>query len=373
MAAANALLIALFIVVIGCDGSPLSSDGSHVLWRYPATGHFFGEPGADDRRVFIAIKDSIIALDQVTGIPQWRKVPTGVFISTAALPVADGVLYVLNGGFVVAYDAQSGAERWRSLLQPVIGVDYGGAAPEVGRTRVYAAKRTTLQGPLYALDRQTGAVLWHRLIRPQPTRAAEVGDLVCVASDDTGVSLPQGAVTCLNGPDGEVIWRFDVPDSLGGRRICPDGGIPGRPTPIAGLLLFGDQCGQLFGLRLTTGEIEWQRLFNTAFDSEVVVQGDQAYACTRSQTCMAFRVQDGSLMWTAELRGSVLGAPVVVGDALFVTALGGFLYKIDRHTGRILAEVVSEDDDGPLLLRPVFRSGRVFTGGGDWYFGLESP
>lgn len=367
-------LFGLLILCPACQDGPTFPNGSHILWRYRAIGHFFGEPSADAERVFIAVHDSVIALSHQTGRAVWKSVPTGVFISTAAIPVADGVLFVLNGGFVIAYDAASGSDRWRTLLQPVIGIDYGGAAVEIGRDQVYAAKRTTGQGPVYALDRQTGSIRWHQLISPQPTRIAEVGDLVCVASDDTSINLPQGAVTCLSASDGEAIWRFEVPDSLNGQRACSDGGVPGRPTPAGSLLIFGDQCGLLFALELATGNVVWQRFIDTAFDSEVIVVGEIGYACTRRSFCMAFRVADGSLVWTTpHLRGSVLDAPIIVDDALYAVALGGFLYKIDRASGHIIAEVSSNEEDGFFLLRPTYEAGRIFTGGGDWFYGLEAP
>jgi outer membrane protein assembly factor BamB len=202
----------------------------------------------------------------------------------------------------------------------------------------------------------------------------EIGELLCVASDDTELNLPQGAVTCLSVSSGDIVWRFDVPDSVNGQRLCQDGGVSARPTVAGDLLLFGDQCGQLFALDVESGDVIWSERFATAFDADIIVAADVAYACTRSSFCLAFRIADGAVLWTAGLLGSAFQPPIMVDTVLYVVDIGGNLYKIDRLTGQILATIRSSENTGEFFFsRPVYRDGRIFTGGGDWFYALEAP
>lgn len=366
-----AMAVAVAIsTLLSCDGGPTGSDGFSPAWRYPSVGLFLGRPGADDERVVIAVLDSVIALSQSTGNPEWKLVPRGVEIQTVDLPLVAGVLYLINNGFVFAYDGVTGSEVWESEL-PGPGLDFGGSGVEVGQDRVYAARRG---GAVYGLQRQTGTVLWQTNVDPQPTRMIEIGDMVCVPSNNLGQGLPQGAITCLDGNTGDVVWRYDVPDVDGnGQRICANGGVSARPTVAGNAMLFGEQCGQLIALDIETGGVIWNLETNSAFDSSVIVDGEIAYVCARAATCFAFRVADGSIVWTANVFGSVVTDPVLSGNDLLVLHIGGTLLRLDKSTGAVLGEVRSTDDGAVLSTAPVLRGGLIFSGGGTFFYGFEAP
>lgn len=370
--------LVLATVAVGCEGGPLGFDGNggEALWRYRSIGLFNGRPGVDGERVFIAVHDTVIALDQETGRAVWKAVPSGVFIAATTLQPEDGVLYVSNNGHLFAYDAATGVEHWRTLLTPAVGRD--GPAIEVGASQVYVGKLTnSMSGPVYAVDRASGAVVWQTFVEPEPEQIVEVGNLVCVASEDRGFGLPQGAVSCLSAADGSLVWRFEVPDFEDGQRLCEDGGVDGRPAVVGDRLVFGEECGQLFALDLATGEVLWRQRFNTPFDTDIVVDNEKGYACTRLPACFAFRLEDGGVVWSTPLGGSIEVPPIIISDNLLVLALVGFLSKIDLMTGvvkrTIEARTEENGDEGFFFLKPVHHDGRIFSGGGDFFFAIRAP
>jgi outer membrane protein assembly factor BamB len=366
------ILFALVLLSVSCESSVISDgDSSATVWKYSSVGLFLGRAGIDDRRVIVAVKDTLIALDQKTGNARWKIVPTGVAISAADLPIRDGIVYFVNNGFAIAVSADTGNDVWRTRLLPAIGTDLYAGAVEVGTSRVYAVKRG---GGVYGLDRNTGALLWNRSLVPQPIRMIEVEGMVCVAADDQRLDLPQGAITCLDGATGEIVWRYEVPDfGEDGQRLCHQGGVLARPALAGDLLLFGEGCGQLIALEVDTGRPVWNVQFNTAFDTAVLVAGDEAYACTRAPGCLSLRVSDGSVLWTTPIQGSVVKDPILVGNDLYVLALGGTIHRFERTTGRILNEIRVSGEDGSILTAPVYADGMIFSGNPRVFYGIRAP
>lgn len=365
-------LTLLFIVscFLGfCDSTPTDTAGFNPIWRYPALGLFLGAPSVDDERVFLMIRDSLIALDQQTGSRVWARSPSGQPNSTMSIPIVDGVIYVASGEFIVAYEAATGAERWRTRLLPQFGLADPGSGVEVGEEQVYAGTF----GGVYALDRQSGAILWHTRLNPLPKQIRAAGQLACVGQNASGLEQPQGAITCLSIQDGGVVWRFELPQIVEGQRTCADGGVPGKPTAAEGLLLFGDECGQLFALDLDTGSVVWRRFFETAFDSEILTNGQNGYTCARSDRfCYSFTLADGTVIWRTQGTSGFVEPPTLDRGSLYAVDLGGVLYRLDASSGAVIWKVSSHDANGSLLSRPAVRDGIVFSGGGDWFYALHS-
>jgi len=125
----------------------------------------------------------------------------------------------------------------------------------------------------------------------------------------------------------------------------------------------------------------WQtRLNGQAFASPVVADG-VAYVGTTGGVFQAVAVRDGSFVWTFAAGRPILGAARLDGDALYFTCDNGYLFKLERATGKELWRYDLGDARVSRILghpavfdwdwhgaRPVVADGVVYVGAADGSF-----
>jgi quinohemoprotein ethanol dehydrogenase len=123
-----------------------------------------------DGKVFVGVIDGrLVALDAVTGSVVWQTVTvdqTQPYTITGAPRVANGLVYIGNGGaeygvrgYVSAYDAGSGALRWRFYTvpgDPAKGADHAASDP------VMARAAATWKGEWWKLG--GGGTVWDAIV-----------------------------------------------------------------------------------------------------------------------------------------------------------------------------------------------------------------
>ena len=273
-----------------------------------------------------------------------------------------GVLYTSGvAGRVYAFDAASGQALWQFTPDVDMQVNRSVCCDMVNRGvavvdgRVFVA---ALDGVLYALDARSGAVVWHVDTVDDHTRginatgAPEIaGDVVVVGNAGSDYDA-RGYVSAYDRATGQLRWRFHVVprDPAKGPQESPeltaalktwdpqsrwDVGAGGSPwdaivyDPETGLVLVGTGNGEPYSLSrrsprgganlyvssivaldARTGRMRW---FYQESPSE---QWD--YDATAPMILTSLRVDGAD-------RAVILHAPK-----------NGFLYAIDRHTGRLL-------------------------------------
>lgn len=163
----------------------------------PAHGPVSQAPGSVTRGVDVA---------QTGHLPDTRLVPPLVRRwRVAAKPfqvlAADGRVYSIEGGGVVAFDLGTGRELWRAALADSVQ----GAAYDGGRLFV------STFDDIHALDAQTGAVAWKQHLLDVAFASAPVasGGVVYVAHGQGG-----GTLHAFRGGDGSVVWRKGAPSGM---------------------------------------------------------------------------------------------------------------------------------------------------------------
>ena len=125
----------------------------------------------------------------------------------------------------------------------------------------------------------------------------------------------------------------------------------------------------------------WQtRLGGQVFASPAVADG-VAYVGTTGGVFHAVKTADGSFAWTFSAGRAILGAARLDGDALYFTCDNGYLYKLERATGKEVWRYDLGDERVPRILphpavfdwdwhapRPLVAGGMVFVGSGDGSF-----
>jgi outer membrane protein assembly factor BamB len=126
---------------------------------------------------------------------------------------------------------------------------------------------------------------------------------------------------------------------------------------------------------------KWQtRLNGQVFASPVVADG-VAYVGTTGGVFQAIRASDGSFVWTFPAGRAILGAARVTGDAVYFTCDNGYLFKLDRASGKESWRYDLGDDRAPRILghptvydwdwhgaRPLVANGVVYVGAADGGF-----
>ena len=162
----------------------LTAEAGSIRWQSTmAESGGIGSPSIDDEHVFVAtglddgLPDdrAVVAIDLATGAPSWRWPSVGgAHVGTPAL--YDGTAFVVSeAGFVVALDATTGQERWRTTLEAPVE-----ALPAVaGNSLIIAENRRDL----VSVATGDGSVLWRVPLKGVPYAPVVTCGVVLVPSN----------------------------------------------------------------------------------------------------------------------------------------------------------------------------------------------
>ncbi len=268
--------------------------------------------------------------------------------------VGNGLLYVGSiKGDVYAFDARTGAVRWRYqtenwiMTHPIVA---DGRVFVATGNRYYQPQRhwdptTAFRGSgknaVYALDAATGRLIWRFVTRAgnMPTPVYSDGVLYLVGGDRM--------VYAFDAKTGWLRWELPIPsiDSMS------------SPVLSGNLLVFGGGYpNALYAVNIQTHQLQWVQptpgtggltdapptiangsIYITAFSSRGLKNGaDRAYE-------YAIRLADGKMLWVSALgtgkkvKDNTGGATEVVNGVLYFghPELGSFL-ALSAATGKVL-------------------------------------
>ena len=138
----------------------------------------------------------LTSLDPVSGDVRWTSQVGNELIGTPIL--ADGALYVGASpddadGYLAAFDASTGAERWRvkeNLLAPSISGDIGYTSGS--------------GGAVVAIDLSDGREIWRTQLEGTVRAPAVAGNVVYVTADDARL------IAALDRETGGILWTYEV-------------------------------------------------------------------------------------------------------------------------------------------------------------------
>lgn len=224
---------------------------------------------------------------------------------------------------------------------------------EIGPTQsevTLDAKRAyvgTDRGTVYAIDRQSGAILWKSTTISGAVRMAPlvVGNRVVVESNDNNIYGLELAT-------GTLKWLFTRPD-----------GSLGYSAPVAipggtGFLVCGE--GTLYRLDATTGKQTWRSVIGGKSLATPVIRGTRAYVAGDGSGLVALDLETGERRWRFRVGNEKLGQdwfgpPLLVGNTLFVSTYRRNLYALEATSGSVKW---STKVPGPALARPALDEKR---------------
>ncbi|HSV05859.1 MAG TPA: PQQ-binding-like beta-propeller repeat protein [Candidatus Binatus sp.] len=338
------------------------------IWQRAIGGFVVGAPAIDRTAVYASSGATLYRLDRASGAVVWKTVTNEhPFAQINASPVVvDGL--VLQGvasfevtipkadytfrGSIGAYDAATGAERWRLYTtpdDPTAGAGVGiWSTPAVDRRRgllyvgsgnTYAPPTAPLADSILAIHYRTGQLAWSRQFTYPD---------VFSAGNPNGKDADVGASPNL--------WRS------GGRALVGA----------------GDKAGVYHALDRDSGTVVWETTLTPGsffggeigsgalVDGRLVVVSNVGDPATNAPTnvakVFALDPASGAILWQAEDFPGHIFAPVgAVRGVAFVGTDGGTLAALDTRTG---AKLWSHDAPARTGCGPSIVDGRVLWGYG---------
>ncbi len=235
-----------------------------------------------------------------------------------------GTLYAVNNnGTAFALDADTGKVLWERSIGRL-----NASSPAYYRHRLYIVN--LVPGHIVKLDAKTGKIIWKHSL---PGRA-ESSPVVIDRTVYFGCE--NGQLFALSTISGNVRWAT----GLGGP-------IKAAPAYYGGTLYVGDYGGYMNAVDAKTGKIKWQASslgqgFGTSgqFYSTPAVAFGRVYAGNNDDRVYSFDLKDGTLAWSYSTGGYAYSGPTVSNTrhsppTVYIGSFDGNVYALDAKDGSV--------------------------------------
>ncbi len=343
----------------GFSESPAPHDNT-IFWTAPITGtdHEFPTPVVVDGLVYYPQNvggDTLFALDAVTGEVEWMF--TGIGSTDDAVTVKDGRLYTASDS-IYCLDALTGERIW------AFGdANLSGSTPVVENDRVYCARSSInpMSTWAYCLEAETGFELWEKNFYGMSVSCMTYwsGKIFVPTLGNPDVRGP-GPLYALNSETGNIIWQNeDEPygywdssptvvdeviyiggvtdglraiDAIDGESIWVTGfgsEIDATPAYHDGNLYVGGMNPPFASVNSLAGVFNWLQDYeihgSPAIADGMVFFGE--FSLNDSARVIALDCTSGDTVWTFRTTGNTFhGSPSITDGILYIPALDGNLY-----------------------------------------------
>ncbi len=208
------------------------------LWSYQTGGAILSSPSVIDGVVYIGSNDgNLYVLNADTGALLW-KYSTGGEVSGSPA-VANGTVYFESeDGNVYALNASTGAKLWSYY----VGGNYflWTSSPVVANGLVYVGAGDTFN--FYALNASTGSLVWSQFIGTGNVETSSPA----IAHGVVYIGSGNGNLYALNDETGAILWTYDTGNS-----------VNNSPAVANGLVYFGTNNWVFYAADAATGAVLW--------------------------------------------------------------------------------------------------------------------
>ena len=305
------------------------------LWSIDAHDTIEFPPAIGYGRAYVAQQKGLFfALDAKTGKVDWKKSLRRCAASSPT--IGDGVVYqsymhpvvCAQGqagadGFVVAWDADTGRERWRFKSAPIE------SSPLLRGGRLYVG---SWDHRVYALDARTGRRIWSFETDDEVnTAAAYWKRTIYIASDG-------GTVYALNARTGKLRWSAQSDSRFGSREF-----FYASPTVAYGRVYIGNTDGTMYVFGAKSGKLLWARPLGSYIYGAAAVWNRRVFVGTYDGKFYALDAATGDTVWQIEAPGAVHAAPTVMAGLVY--------YATCSSCGSEAQRSVKQGPDGTYAVR----------------------
>ncbi|WP_409560817.1 PQQ-binding-like beta-propeller repeat protein [Hyphomicrobium sp. MC8b] len=308
-------------------GSNLAEANKPISLPSPRMNQSWSQPGGDANNApgNLALTGSLHQLWSASAGEGSSK--TG---RVTASPIVFGDrIYTLDAAANVAAFTLTGSSVFTVSTKPETTVGLGGYGGGLAADngRLYVANG---YGVVSALDPGTGKAIWTKNL-DVPVRAAPTA-----AGDRLYVITIDGRFYCLSGIDGSELWAArGLPQSaslMTSTSPAVDGDVVVVPYP----------SGDIMAFKLSDGSTVWtENLARTRQTSQIASMSDVArpaiddgvvYAIGHAGRMVATQAKSGDRVWSLSIPGSE--PPCVAGDTVYVVDTGGRLMALQKSDGK---------------------------------------
>ena len=310
-----------------------SSQQLSVQWTFRGSDGISVAPATDGNFVYVVGNSGdVVALDAQTGREIWRS-ETGLTLDVPPTVTEDRI-YVGGAAKLLAFDKFSGTQHWQA------DVELAGA-PAATNSTVYLSSR---DGRLLALDTANGAPRW------QFQSSSALASAPTVAGDTVFVGSQDRHLYAVDRETGQQRWRYRTGN-----------GVASTPLVVANTVFFGSNDEFVYALDTATGDERWRfRTGNDVFASPVI-SGPTLFIGSYDGNLYAIDVETGKERWHFETGKPIKSTAAIEGDTVYVGSGDGTLYGLDAATGQLLSQF---ETDSQLYTAPVVAEEQILLVGG---------
>lgn len=332
-------------------------------------------PVAADGKVFLMDAEArVVAVDARTGGQLWR---TGLnpgdnrrdrLAFGGGVAFADGKLYVASGfREMLQLDARTGAIGWRAKTPEAIR-----GAPTVAGGRAMAI---ALDNTLLTFDAATGAPSWTYQALAEPARILSASS-PAVSGDTVVAAFGSGELVALRAANGNDLWNEALSRASRTSALSEIRDIPGRPVIYQGDVFAVSHSGVFSATDLRTGQARWN--LPVVGVTTPWPAGDVVYAVSKTGEVICASRESGQIYWIRNLNegfkakkvGGVFGiggqrqtrpiwsGPLLANDRLLIVGQTGYLVALNAKTGAVERRI---DIKAPATLSPIAMGDTVYV------------
>jgi len=172
---------------------------------------------------------------------------------------------------------------------------------------------------VYALDAVNGDLKWYFKSGKVWTTPEAKGRVVYVGDFD-------GKLYALSAGEGEELWSFQAPAA-----------IASSPTVFGDTVIFGCFDRNLYAIAF--GKERWKFPGSNWFWAKPIMRDGVVYAGNLDGNLYALKVETGEKLWQFEADSPIASSPILMDDFLVMASESGKLYMISVTTGKLVKTV----------------------------------
>jgi outer membrane protein assembly factor BamB len=226
-------------------------------------------------------------------------------------------------GFLVAWDAKTGRERWRFKSAPIE------SSPLLVGRRLFVGN---WDHNVYAINAKTGRKIWSFQADDQVNTSAAYSDgRVFIGSD-------AGTLYSLSARTGKLLWSAQSQSKFGSREFWY-----ATPTVAYGRVYIGNTDGTMYVFGAKSGKLLWARPLGTYIYGAAAVYRRKVFVGTYDGKFYALDAATGDTIWQVSAGGAVHAAPTVIDGLVY--------YAVCSTCGSAAARSVARGPDSTYALR----------------------